>query len=105
VTYQADANQGPIVEALRRAGAVVYLIEGANGRKGVPDLLVAANKQTWLLEVKKPLGPKGGGRHEKGQYLSAEQEEFTRAWVLQGGPCAVVRNPEEALFLVYGRRQ
>lgn len=97
--YQADQNQAAIVEALRKAGAVVYAICGANGRPGVPDLLVAARKQTWLLEVKRPLGPKGG---QDGVRLKPEQEEFARLWVLNGGPIAVVRSPEEALFLVFG---
>jgi hypothetical protein len=69
------------------------------GVKGVPDLLVAARNQTWLLEIKLPLGPRGG---QKDRALSKEQEEFARAWVIQGGPCAVVRSPEDAIRIVFG---
>lgn len=98
--FRTDSNHGSIVEALRKAGAVVYPIEGMGGVRGVPDLLVAARNQTFLLECKRPLGPKGGAKDRE---LTKEQEAFAKAWVLQGGPCAVVRSPEEALFVVFGK--
>lgn len=43
-----DANEGAIVKALREAGAMVTLLNGA----GVPDLLVLYGGNVYLLEVK-----------------------------------------------------
>jgi hypothetical protein len=51
-----DANEPDIVAAFRARGCSVTLLDGA----GVPDLLVGRGGRTWLVEVKLPLGPKGG---------------------------------------------
>ena len=56
-----DENETVIVEVLRRGGASVHRISA----KGVPDLLVglvgrSGRGETHLIEVKGPLGPRGG---------------------------------------------
>lgn len=81
---KTDDNASPIVEALRKVGAVVWFIEGAHGSAGVPDLLVGYKGRTYLLEVKM----------EKGQ-LSEAQKRFIETWA--GAKSAVVRNVQEAL--------
>lgn len=82
-----DKNQAPIVEALRKAGAVVWEIRSTGARRGLPDLMCGYAGRTWLLEVKQP-----GGK------LSPEQERFAGTW--RGGPVATVTTPEEALAAV-----
>jgi hypothetical protein len=59
---------------------------------------VAWGGKTILLEVKRPLGPKGG---EDGRSLSPEQEKFFALWRSVGGPCSVVRSPAEAITFVF----
>ncbi len=93
--HQSDANAGPIIEALRDAGCVVWQVVGANGRRGFPDLVVAHRGSTVLLEIKLPLGPKGGKAHSE---LDEHQEAFFRNWT--GGKLAVVRSVEDALRVV-----
>jgi hypothetical protein len=93
--YRSDSNQKEIVEALRKVGAVVRIIEAANGQAGIPDLLVGYRGTTYLMEVKLPVGPRGGGARSK---LRPEQEEFIAGW--RGGPIAVVRSVTEALTAV-----
>lgn len=89
-----DANEAAVVEALRARGAVVTLL----AHPGVPDLLVGYRGVTELLEVKMPLGPKGGASDH--QDLTETQEEWWGAWT--GRPAIVVRSVEDAL-LVLGR--
>ena len=101
MSYQADNNQAAIVAALRAAGCSVQLIQGANGQRGVPDLLVGARgpcdmrgcaqdacgRMTYLLEVKRP----------KVGRLSPAQEKWHAAW---RGQVAVVTTVDEALAAV-----
>lgn len=97
-----DSNEGPIVAALRVAGATVSQLSG----DGIPDLLVGFIKQTFLFEVKLPLGPKGGshagGKSRPGEggngTLTRAQIDWWAAW--RGGPPEIVRTPEEALALI-----
>jgi hypothetical protein len=101
--YQADSNQAEIVKALRDAGCSVEVIEGANGRKGVPDLLVgrtlhcgallnAGPEMNFLLEVKRP---KTKGR--SAGKLDEKQQAWHAAW---RGQVATVWTVEDALRAV-----
>jgi Holliday junction resolvase len=85
--YQADGNQADIRKVLIAAGCSVELIEGANGRAGVPDMLVGRDGRNYVLEVKRPKVGK----------LSVKQEAWHRCW---RGRVDVVRTPEEALRAV-----
>jgi hypothetical protein len=80
-TGRVDANQGEIVEALRRAGRHVLLLSSVG--KGCPDLLVSWSGRAILMEVKTP-----GGR------LTPDQEAFVARYP---GPFVVVRSAAEAL--------
>ncbi len=81
-----DLNEPDIVEALRRAGCRVYLLDGP------VDLLVGCRKVSYHLEVK------------RGELAPADREvtdleaAFLRTW--NGGPAGVVRCTEEALCFV-----
>ena len=80
-----DANEPVIVEALRKAGATV-------SRLDTPlDLLVGYRRLNLLIEVKLPLGPRGG---EHGSSLTPAQKDFIENW---RGQHAIVRSPQEAL--------
>lgn len=93
-----DTNEGPIVEALRAAGASVTII-------GEPvDLIVGYLGTTTLMEVKKPKGPRGGSssaratsRGGDGTYTRA-QLEWRASW--KGAPPVTVRTPAEALAAI-----
>ena len=81
---KSDHNAREIVEALRKIGAVVWFIEAAYGRAGLPDLLVGYKGRTYLLEVKM----------RKGR-VSDEQRKFFETW--PGGTAAIVHDVDEAL--------
>lgn len=81
--HHSDDNAAEIVVALRGAGCVVQLIQGANRQAGVPDLLVGHKGRNYLLEVKRP----------KLGRLSVAQLAFVRGW---RGQVAVVTTVEEA---------
>jgi hypothetical protein len=85
-----DCNEAEIVAALRGVGATVVLISAV----GVPDLLVGYRGRNFLLEVKQPLGPRGGGSHAS---LTDAQVEFIQQW---RGEVCVVRSPEQALAAI-----
>ena len=91
-----DKGEKPIVEALRRAGAVVRQLDGA----GLPDLLVGWRGSWLLLEVKAPEGPKGG-KSKNGQRLKPKQQLFrVAAKVVADCEVHVVRSPNEALLAI-----
>jgi hypothetical protein len=76
---RVDANQTQVIEALRAAGAYVWII-------GLPvDLLVGYKNHTMLIEIK--VGPK--------KHLTALQQEFFDKW--GGGTLVRVDGPEAAL--------
>lgn len=88
-----DAEPG-IIAALKAQGCSVYqldqpldLLVGFEDREG--------RRRTFVIEVKNPLGPRGG---TNGSELTAGQEDFLREW--RGDVTAVVRSPEEALALI-----
>ncbi len=78
-----DVNESAIIEALRKAGAIVHSLDRPC------DLLVGYGGATWLLEVKRP-----GGK------LTPGQERFMADWTGVGGPAVVVRTVTEALQAV-----
>lgn len=100
-----DDSEGPIVEALRAAGASVTVIGMGDG---VPDLLCGFRGTTYLLEVKAPLGPRGGNRGRStgaarvsaggDGTLSRDQLAWWAAW--RGAPPVIVRTPAEALAAI-----
>ncbi len=91
-----DANEGAIVDALRAVGASVTRLSDA----GVTDLLVGFRRETYLLEVKLPLGPRGGMTESRGHEggrgdLTKAQVEWWSTW--RGRAPAIVRDAAEAL--------
>ena len=82
---QRDGNEKNIVDALRKIGATVFRMDKPC------DLLVGFRGRNYLLEVKLPLGPRGGTAHSQ---LNEWQREFDDMW---HGQFTVVRSPEEAI--------
>lgn len=79
---RVDASQSAIVDALRKAGASVWLI-------GRPvDAIVGLRSQTLLMEFKTP-----GTQY--GKKPNENQQEFMSGW--RGGPVCMVDSPEAAL--------
>lgn len=88
---QRDANEPEIVGALRKAGAEVQQLHEPF------DLLVGYRGRLYGLEVKLPLGPRGGDRSGHGREGEREQRERQRRWA---GCFRVVRSVDEALEVV-----
>jgi hypothetical protein len=88
-----DKGERLIVSALRSSGASVAFW----GEDGAPDLVVGHQGRVFLLEVKAPLGPRGGSRSADGQHLNQKQERWHAAWK---GHVAVVRSVTDALAAV-----
>jgi hypothetical protein len=84
---RVDANHAQIVSALRAAGAVVHSLAAVGN--GMPDLLVAFQNKTTLMEIK------DGSKVKSAQKLTDAQVEFWRTWT--GGPLSLVDGPEAAL--------
>lgn len=79
---RVDQNQAAIVQALRDAGAYVWVI-------GLPvDLLCGFAGHTWLVEIK---------RDSKAR-LTPLQRDFFESWT--GGTLARVDSPEAALRMI-----
>ena len=83
-----DANKTEITDALRAAGATVRDVKGP----GIPDLLAGYRGHTYLLEVKRPLGPRGGS---DGRNLTPAQQKLWDEW--RGAPFQIVRSIQQAL--------
>jgi hypothetical protein len=83
---KVDANHAAIVKALRDAGWSVISL--ARLGAGIPDLCVAKDGQTYLIEVKNRAGK---------NKLNAEQKAFAASW---RGRYACVESPEQALLVV-----
>lgn len=86
---KVDANQGEIVEALRKAGASVSPSHTAG--QGFPDLTVGYRGQTYLLEVK------DGSLPPSARTLTTPQKIWHEGW---RGHVAVVTSVDEALAAV-----
>lgn len=87
---QRDGNEKPIVKALQMLGASVYRLDKPC------DLLVGYRGRNYLIEVKLPLGPRGGSAHSQ---LNDIQKDFEQTW---RGQFDVVRSPEDAIELITG---
>jgi hypothetical protein len=85
-----DANEQPIVDALIAIGATVFRMDRPS------DLLVGYEGRNYLLEVKLPLGPRGGETSGHNR-LSDTQVEFEKTW---RGQYSIVRSPEDAIDVV-----
>lgn len=87
-----DATEDAIVNALRAVGcSVAYW-----GADDAPDLVVGRLGRNYLMEVKQPIGPRGGSS-QSGQHLSEGQVKWHRDW---RGHVTVVRSALEALEVV-----
>ena len=84
---RVDCIHSAVVSALRAHGRRVLDLSRVGN--GCPDLLVTFGGHLLLMEVKRPLGPKGGSSKSK---LRASQVEFAHQW-----PVIVVRSVAEAL--------
>jgi hypothetical protein len=84
-----DANQNQIVDAMRKAGAVVRIISQGDG---IPDLLVGYKGYTILMEVK------DGDKVPSARKLTEPEQKFFDDW--RGGMLAVVNSVEEALEIL-----
>ena len=89
-----DANHGAVCRALEGVGCTV--LDMAALGSGAPDICVGRGGVTYLLEIKRPLGPRGGS-HEH-QTVKPHQAEWHARW--RGGPVCVVRSVSEALAAV-----
>jgi hypothetical protein len=78
---RTDDNQKDIVDALRKAGASVFVTSGLGD--GFPDLVVGFRGRTSLHEIK----------GEKAE-LSEEEAKFFATW---RGEVHIVRSPKDAL--------
>ena len=87
---QRDGNEKNIVDAMQSVGASVYRLDQPC------DLLVGYRGKNYLIEVKLPLGPRGGAAHSK---LNDVQEEFAATW---RGQFEIVRSPEDAIEAITG---
>ena len=83
---KVDKNQASVVKALRDNGADVYLLHMVG--KGIPDLLVAYEGHTILIEVKD-----GSDKH-----FTPDQLKFIAGW--KGGDLFRVNNEQEAIDLL-----
>lgn len=81
-----DANQNKIVDALRKAGAVVRIISQGDG---IPDLLVGYMGYTILMEVK------DGDKVPSARKLTEAEQKFFDDW--HGGMLVIVNSVEEAI--------
>ena len=90
-----DQGEAAIVNALRKVGAVVRHVSA----EGLPDLLVGHGGRWLWLEVKQPLGSRGG-KSKDGQRLQPAQALFFAEALLNGLPAHVVRSPEQALAVI-----
>jgi Holliday junction resolvase len=87
---KTDANQDAVVSALRAAGATVQSLAAVG--KGVPDLLVGYQRQTFLIEVK------DGQKVPSARQLTEDQVKWHGEW--KGGLLAVAEGPEQALKII-----
>src|SRR5688572_9955686 len=94
-----DDNEPEIVQAFRARGASVTRLDDA----GVPDLLVGFRRVTKLVEVKMPMGVRGGlpahRDHEGGRGdLTRAQVAWWDSWL--GDPAVIVRTVDDAHALI-----
>lgn len=83
---KVDKNQKDVVKALRDNGADVYLLHMVGS--GIPDLLVAYEGHTILIEVKDGID----------KQLTPQQIKLFATW--KGGHLARINNVQEAIELL-----
>lgn len=92
--HRKDTYQTPIVEALRQAGYTVAVTSQLGD--GYPDLHVAKDKRSGLIELKTPPSKKWTGSKFSGRFtlLSEDEQLFHARW-----PCyiPIVFDVDEAL--------
>lgn len=76
---RTDANQTKVIKLLREAGFSVFSLSGV--KQGVPDLLIAKDGYTALVEVKSTKGK-----------LTPAQESFIGSWA---GDIWIIKQSEE----------
>lgn len=76
-----DDNEPAVVDALRKAGALVERLSGP----GLPDLLVLYRGQLFLIDVKS----------RRGQATMAQKRLLAQGW-----PIWFVRTPDAALVVI-----
>lgn len=86
---KVDANQGEIVEALRKVGCSVQLLHMVG--KGCPDLLVGWQGLNIAIEVK------DGSKPPSARKLTPDQQQWHDTW---RGQVTVVCSADEALKAV-----
>ena len=87
---KVDANQGVIVDALRKAGAFVEPMHAVGS--GFPDLCVGYRGETHLLEVK------DGRKPPSARGLTDMQIRWHALW--RGRPVQIVNDVNEALAAI-----
>lgn len=90
---RTDANQQPIVAALRKCGASVQDLSAVGG--GVADLLVGFRGTLRMLEVK------DGDKPPSRRALTPAQKRWHAAW---SAYVVVVESVEQAIEMVTGRK-
>lgn len=91
--WRKDANHNAIVRAFQQAGASVLDLSGVGG--GCPDLLVGIGGVDLLVEVKLPVGKRGGTAHSALNHL---QRAFHAHW--RGRTPVVIRTVEDVEVLI-----
>lgn len=98
-----DANEKPIVDALKALGASVYQMDGCGA--GFPDLLVGYNGRNVLIEVKQPEGAyKPGGRNYKAKKQGGLDDDQVLWHSRHNGQVATATTVDEAVQIVLSRR-
>ena len=88
-----DANQSPIVDALRDIGVGVY--DSSQSGNGLTDLICIFRGKVYLLEVKNPEG--------RGSRLTPAQVDFHQLCRMHGYEVRIVETVEQAMA-VFGAR-
>ena len=91
---RVDGNQAALRDAWRALGGSWLSIYPESG--GEPDALVGWQGMDQLVEVKLPLGKRGGSSHSR---LRQKQVDWHAAW--KGRPVATVRTISD-LVLLFG---
>lgn len=86
---RTDANHTAIIKAMRQLGA--YVIDTSALPKFV-DAVAGFRGHTFLVEIKRPPGPKGG---TSGRHLTPDQAKLHAEWT--GGTLVLMDSPEAAV--------
>jgi len=87
---KVDANQAAVVDALRKAGAMVQSLAGVG--EGVPDLLIGIRGKLALFEIK------DGSKSPSRRKLTPDQVKWHQKWA--GYPVCTVDGVEAALRML-----